>query len=297
VSQFTAPHYVIYADNWLDSMPTVAQIGSYNRFILSFWMSQGRGAVDDADAWTGFSASTRKQVLAEYHAAGIALMVSAFGSTDDPTTAQQDPVATAQQLAAWVKQYDLDGVDVDYEDMGAFNSGTGIVWLISFTTELRAQLPAGQYLISHAPVAPWFTTENVYSQGGYIGINNQVGGLIDFYNVQFYNQGDTDYTTCQTLINQSTSDWPQTSVMEINKFGGVPLNKIVIGKPNDQAAADNGYMDPTTLGQCVALAQAQGWNAGVMFWEWDTVSCAADNTDKKSADRQDAQSNIDAVLA
>lgn len=56
--------------------------------------------------------------------------------------------------------------------------------------------------------------------------------------------------------------------MEINSYAGVPLEKIVIGKPLDSGAADNGYMDASTLASCVAQAQRKGWNAGVMFWEW-----------------------------
>jgi hypothetical protein len=42
-------------------------------------------------------------------------MVSAFGSTDAPTSSGVDPVAIANTMAAWVKQYELDGIDVDYE--------------------------------------------------------------------------------------------------------------------------------------------------------------------------------------
>ena len=42
---FSAPHYVIYADEWLNSMPSVSDLGSYNRFILAFWMTN-QGAVD-----------------------------------------------------------------------------------------------------------------------------------------------------------------------------------------------------------------------------------------------------------
>ena len=60
--------------------------------------------------------------------------------------------------------------------------------------------------------------------------------------------------------------------MQINSYAGVPLDKIVIGKPNDQGAADNGYMDPSDLATCVSQAQKQGWNGGVMFWEWAGVS-------------------------
>jgi chitinase len=52
---------------------------------------------------------------AAYNAAGIKLMVSAFGSTETPTSSGFNAVTTAQQMAAWVLQYNVDGIDVDYE--------------------------------------------------------------------------------------------------------------------------------------------------------------------------------------
>lgn len=42
------------------------------------------------------------------------------------------------------------------------------------------------------------------------------------------------------MIHNSGDDWPSTSVMEINSYAGVPLDKIVIGKPLDSGAAYNG---------------------------------------------------------
>ena len=60
--------------------------------------------------------------------------------------------------------------------------------------------------------------------------------------------------------------------MEIHSYAGVPLNNIVIGKPLLSSDASNGYIDPSTFGQCVSQAQSQGWNGGVMFWEWADVS-------------------------
>lgn len=55
--------------------------------------------------------------LKAYHAAGQKVMVSAFGSTDMPTS--QDPVSVATALAAFVKKNQLDGADLDYEDNNA----------------------------------------------------------------------------------------------------------------------------------------------------------------------------------
>lgn len=80
--------------------------------------------------------------------------MSAFGSTDAPTTWGEDPNELASTFASFVKQYQLDGIDVDYEDSEAMNlqNGAAEQWIIDFTKALRAELPQGQYLITHARV-------------------------------------------------------------------------------------------------------------------------------------------------
>ena len=106
-------------------------------------------------------------------------------------------------MAAFVKANDLDGVDIDYEDNNAFNTGVAEAWLIStsynarpssqdmvlihlvflaFQTVLRQELPT-PYIISHAPQAPWFTSTGQYTGGGYTKVHQAVGDGIDFYNV------------------------------------------------------------------------------------------------------------------
>jgi chitinase len=146
--------------------------------------------------------------------------------------------------------------------------GTAENWLIAFTQTLRQQLPQGQYIITHAPVAPWFAGA-LYTSGAYATVNAKVGNLIDWYNIQFYNQGTTEYTTCAGLLTQSSSTWPNSAVFQI-AAGGVPLNKIVIGKPSTpgDATGGAGYIDPNTLASCLQQAKAQGWSAGAMFWQF-----------------------------
>ena len=78
-----------------------------------------------AQAWASLNDTERSIIKSQYAAAGITLLVSAFGSTDIPTTSRADPVATANVMAAWVRQYQLDGIDVDYEDLAAFEKGDG----------------------------------------------------------------------------------------------------------------------------------------------------------------------------
>lgn len=58
--------------------------------------------------------------MSEYDAAGISLIVSAFGSTETPTSSGLDAVTTANSIAAWVTEYGVLGVDVDYEVLFAF---------------------------------------------------------------------------------------------------------------------------------------------------------------------------------
>lgn len=66
--------------------------------------------------------------------------------------------------------------------------GKAEAWLITYTQTLRSHLPAGQYFITHAPVAPWFS-KNAYPAGAYWKVYEEAGDDIDWFNVQFYNQG------------------------------------------------------------------------------------------------------------
>ncbi|KAH7925802.1 glycoside hydrolase family 18 protein [Leucogyrophana mollusca] len=267
-----APHFVAYSDKYISDEPTVADINGFNVFALSFL--EYYGAADQAQEWEELTASERSTILAEYDAAGISLIVSLFGSTETPTSSGYDPIDTANTMAAWVIEYGLLGVDIDYEDFAAFDAGTGAAeeWLGNFTTQLRTQLPQGQYILTHAPVAPWFSP-GIWGGGGYLYVDSLVGDMIDWYNLQFYNQGTTEYTTCDGLLYNSSSAWPESSLFQI-AASGITLDKLVIGKPATTSDANNGYMTTTLLASCVAEAYAAGWDAGVMVWEYPDAAAA-----------------------
>ncbi|KZT29059.1 glycoside hydrolase family 18 protein [Neolentinus lepideus HHB14362 ss-1] len=266
-----APHWVIYTDEWVpneNGAPNTTEVQGYNVFILSFLLASGPS--DQASSWASLTATERSQIKSSYAAAGIRLIVSAFGATETPTSSGTDPVSAANTMAAWVKKYDVDGIDVDYEDFDAINKGDGSAekWLIEFTKQLRSHLPSGRYIVTHAPVAPWFRNDNYYGGGAYLKVHTEVGSNIDWYNVQFYNQGTTEYTTCDSLINHSSSTYPGSAVLEI-AASGVNMSKIVIGKPAKASGdANNGYIDPSLLAKCLVMAKKQGWDAGVMVWEF-----------------------------
>lgn len=91
----------------------------------------------------------------------------------------------------------------------------------------------------------------------------------------------------QDMVTKSTG-FKQSSIMEIHSIAGVPFDKIVVGKPLSAVTASNGWalltchclsnsgcsgmMDAATLKGCLANAKAQGWNGGVMIWEWALVN-------------------------
>ncbi|KAJ8695242.1 hypothetical protein PTI98_007853 [Pleurotus ostreatus] len=269
------PHFLIYSDQPVSGElgpPPVSEIAGFNVFALAFLLVDG--AFDKAKEWTRLSAAQRARVKAEYAAAGIKLIVSVFGATDAPTTNGADPVKTANEMADWVKEFDLDGIDVDYEDFDAVNAGDGEAeaWVISFTRQLRVRLPQGKFILTHAPVAPWFSP-NKFGGGAYVTINKAVGHLIDWYNLQFYNQGDTEYTTCEGLLFTSSKTWPKSALFQIAS-SGIPFSKLVIGKPATSDDASNGFMSTSELATCAQEAKRLGWGAGVMVWEFPNANAS-----------------------
>lgn len=79
----SAPHYVIYTDaNEIGELPSAAQLKGFNRLMLAFWMTT-RGAAAKASTWMKLGPAEQAAKRAEYNAAGISVMVSAFGATGE----------------------------------------------------------------------------------------------------------------------------------------------------------------------------------------------------------------------
>jgi chitinase len=291
-SGLPSPLYVSYIDSlssWWPPTATAAAMAvpgyatttAYNVIILAFWLTTN--PTDIASVWADplrfFSTDNpwgttkdliQKNLIKAYHSKGIKVLVSAFGATEFPTTAGADPVKTCTNLATFAKDNNLDGIDLDWEDSAALESGKGEDWLIQCTKAARKVLPVGDYILSHAPQGPYFMGTSKYPNGGYLEVEKEVGNLIDFYNVQFYNQGTTSYDTYDSLFVKSNGWATTTSVKELIAQG-IPAQKIVLGKPASSAGAVNsGFVNPTNLKSFIASAKNAGinWNAGVMTWQY-----------------------------
>lgn len=99
-----------------------------------------------------------------------------------------------------------------------------------------------------------------------------MGDLIDFYLVQFYNQVETKYDSYEELfIHSSGPEFNGTAVKEINERG-IPLRKIVIGKPILPSDASNtGWVNQTELGSFAEKGFSKlGWYGGIMHWQYSS---------------------------
>ena len=106
--------------------------------------------------------------------------------------------------------------------------------------------------------------------GGYYKVNKEVGNLIDFYMVQFYNQVDSKYDSYEELfIHASGSVFNGTAVKEIHARG-IPYKKIIVGKPILPSDASNtGWVSQTDLGKWAARAYDElNWYGGIMHWQY-----------------------------
>lgn len=272
-----APRWVIYTDESLPNnqvVPSPEDLDGYNVLILAFYMSNGPS--DQVANWKSLTNESRTEIVKGLHAQNISIMMSLFGAEDAPTTNGTDPEKFAKEVGEFVRDYQLDGVDVDWEDFRALgkNDGHAEAWLTNLTLALRQQLPNDSYFLTHAPVAPWFTTnEGTYPHGAYraLATNPLTNNSIDWFNIQYYNQGDM-YASCEQLVFQSPGGaFPHTSVGEIHNKTGLALEKLVIGKPARQSDVykSEGYMTPDDEAACLERAKNEvGWSAGGMFWEY-----------------------------
>lgn len=276
--------YVDYRDvDWSNAGNTVRKIvdAGYNVVNIAFWMSSG--AADLALVWQTMSAADRQSTMTYVRSKGAKVIVSAGGATESPYTAMTG-TAYGTAVATWAKNNLLDGVDFDLENFSAGFvypplSATQLVqWLVDATNAARTVLGSSG-IITHAPQAPYFKNSWTGNSGGYSDVYAQVGAQINWFNVQFYNQGPTCYTSYESLftqsnINNNCPSFPGTSVNEIASTG-IPLSKIVVGKYNLQNDGGNGFVSATQLNQYFSRAATSlGWKSGVMVWAWAAANSA-----------------------
>ena len=273
-----APIIATYIDwrevNWSHPEQTLlkALSAGFNVIILAFQLQTG--PTDFLEAWLSADPAVRNATLSAAHAKGAVVMLSAGGASEEPYKA--DPAAYGRAVGEMVITAGLDGVDFDLENLApGFNfGGVDIVaWMINATLAARAVV-GPQRIITHAPQAPYFGAWSG-PRGGYLAVYANGSTTIDWFNIQFYNQGPSCYSTYQSTFVAAGSaagcGIPGTSIGEI-AAAGVPLGAIVLGKPLLSADAGTGFTPAAELATWLQQAKGMGWETGVFCWSWEEVA-------------------------
>ena len=208
---------------------------------------------------------TTKQAVSAIQANGKKVLLSFGGGTVASETYHQlagNETQLAINIAHFVTDNHLNGVDIDYEDTAAFTGSAGYNgadFLINLTRALRKVLPAPQYLISHAPQPPYL--ESGSGMDGYVQVVAEAGNDIDWLNVQFYNNPPWSANPPQIV----------SSYEQYAQLPGLTAEKLLIGLPVTEKDAGSGYMPvDEIISDVIQPVQAAGPLGGMMNWQFSS---------------------------
>jgi len=241
----------------------------FNYILLAFHVSGTPKYA--ASTWGGLGGSAQQSAVSYAHSHGARVVVSAEGSEDAPYW-KSSGASYGTTVANWAKANNLDGVDFDLENIGGgfTYSGNGanldtaqmVQWIADATNNARSILGASA-IISHAPQPPYFGVNHGWANG-YPQVY-QAAPSINYLLVQYYNNDDPPGVNTYNQIFVSDNGGAVEEIVG----EGIPLGKIVVGKPVESGDADSGYISASTFHSIVAEAQSSlGWNSGVMGWVW-----------------------------
>eukprot|EP01084_Bolivina_argentea_P029989 55636_1 len=274
------PYNVLKFGAWNSgSEESVCASAAYAWEYLSAWIIDPALRMNLTGSLHPTSNELRTAIKGIYDSHNITLFISAGNSYlytifDYPQRDRRVATDVATSLSQYAVNYSYDGVDINWQEPLYFNhNGDGEIWLTNFTAVLYNTLSnePTKYYITHSPAAPSFG--GTYTQGAYLTVHTNVGHMIDWYNIQFCNQG-ISYNTFETMFIESIGWSSNSSVYQMikgqNAYGiSIPAEKIVIGKLALGGTSD--YVDGTTLNsifnQAISVANDSpiAWNTGFMM--------------------------------
>ncbi len=263
-----APQLVTYYNNGRLPLSNAASL-PYTTVNLAFLFTEEKTPFDiqlGGAIAAGPSTLTQGAVdaISDMHNAGQRVLISFGGGT--MTTAAYKAIAgsepvLAKNIADFVQRYELDGVDIDWEDTAAFTGQAGydgVKFLVALTQALRNELPPAS-LITHAPQPPYMQKGS--GMDGYVDVMAQAGNDIDWLNMQYYN-------------NPPWSSNPSEIVSSYEAFSSLPgmtREKLLVGLPVTSHDAGSGYIPVKEIvTDIMHPIQAQGPLGGMMNWQFSS---------------------------
>lgn len=261
---------IYYNDNTLPLSSLTST--PYTDVILAFTVPENSQSTTLVLSGNLPSTSDLKADIATLQQAGIMVHLSfggAIGLDGQPinyTLLSQNVSSVAGQLAAFVTEYNLDGIDIDYEDTDALMNGTpydGVSFASDLTNDLRQAIGTDK-IISHAPQPPylWQGETNI----PYAQILANTGDSIDRLYMQYYNN-----PWYQTPVSQIIDNY-KAIVAGWSGFSGIDASRLLVGKPVGEGDAGSGWISATDIGEDIItpLLAAQSDFGGVMGWQYSS---------------------------
>ena len=205
------------------------------------------------------------------------------GNLTDLITSHADAFATSllNLLKNGNRGLQVDGIDLDLEDIPARDEDTThtiksyAVWIIKLSESLKQQND-NNFILSHAPQTPYFnsnpTSQNYKVTGTNMGIYTYIEKnthSIDFYNIQYYNQGQY-YLTSEAIFKHDDSGYG-AAVNQLITTSKIRVYKIVVGKPIPSEDGDDNplNLNPKMI-NIVNQCENRDWknSGGIMVWAW-----------------------------
>jgi chitinase len=272
----TAFRIIGYAPEW-DTRVQEIQFDKLTHINYAFLLPKPDGTFEELE-----QPQKLKDLVTEAHNHGVKVLISigGWGTDEQFETLAADPVSSAafmQEALRFANDYNLDGIDIDWEYPDEGESSQNYLRLMQ---ALRSALPEGKLL-----------TSAVVSQGSLAeGIPAEVFPLVDFLNIMVYDDSETDHSP-YWLAEEALGYWqrrglpPEKTVLGVPFYGrpeGIAYRDLVQADPSaaDRDVSDYEgkkiyYNGMTTMQRKTELAMQRA--SGIMIWE-----LAHDTTDSTS---------------
>ncbi|AHJ96926.1 carbohydrate-binding protein [Hymenobacter swuensis] len=251
-----------YVPSWAGDVSSV-QYGKLTHINYAFLLPTATGGLQPIE-----NPAKLQNLVATAHANGVKVLISVGGWNNGDDSAFETIGANASYRNAFVtnlvnfaNQYNLDGVDIDWEypDAGALANNYAVL-MQQLATEMHNR---GKLL-----------TAAVVATGG-AGVLNSVFGYVDFLNLMAYDANNFDHSTYDYAV-QSINYWKGRGLATSKTVLGVPFygrpswesyaQLLTRGaSPNADVFNGVGYNGIPTIKSKTNLAFDQA--SGIMIWE------------------------------
>lgn len=263
-----------YMPSWAGSASAV-QYSKLTHLNYAFILPNANGTLQGLD-----NPSKLQTLVSSGHAAGVKVLIAVGGWNNGNDSAFESLAANSStrttfvnSLVSLVNQYNLDGVDIDWEypDNGASaNNYTLLMQQLSNTLHANGKL---------------LTAAVVSENGG--SIQNAVFSAVDFLNIMAYDGGGANHSTYNFAVN-SLNYWKNRGLPTAKAILGVPFYgrsansyndyKDILamgGSPNSDSFNGIGYNGIPTIKNKTNFAFDNG--GGIMIWDLNADATGANS--------------------